>query len=238
MRKDRPIRPIHHALPTRRSQLVVLILLLLSMMLVAVLEPIQTNVALKDARQLIVNPRTILVHVSILRWPLLRGRHGQAGIRTLRHGARVHASPGQANHAQRSRRVRIVVRVEAEARRHVLERLDCAPEALRHPALGGEVAHQVEPHVELFAADGAEADGRVDRGQEDDGYGGGEELVIEALRSSVQVGRVVEVGEVADGVLGEIDHLLRVVGVLHYARCAVQYGSIQPDSYLALLARV
>jgi hypothetical protein len=42
-------------------------------------------------------------------------------------------------------------------------------------------------------------------------------------------------GEIAYGVFGQVDYLLGVMGILHYARCAVQDGCMKPDPYLRLL---
>jgi len=56
--------------------------------------------------------------------------------------------------------------------------------------------------------------GRVAAGEEDDGEGRDEEVVEADLLGAVDVGGLVEVREGADGVFGELDDSVGVVGVL------------------------
>jgi hypothetical protein len=73
---------------------------------------------------------------------------------------------------------------------------------MRDPRAGRHFLDEVEGHVKLVPADGAEAQGRVRGREKQHGDGGGQKLVVKHLDAAVQVRFVVEVREQADCLLG------------------------------------
>lgn len=103
---------------------------------------------------------------------------------------------------------------ETELRTNFLQALDGSPQTFADEGFCAEAFDEVERHVELIAADGAEVHGCVAAGEEYDCEGGDEEIVEADLLDAVDVGCLVEVGKGADGVFGELNHSTGVGGVL------------------------
>ena len=106
------------------------------------------------------------------------------------------------------------VRRKAELRTNFLQAFDGLPQAFADERFRAEAFDEVERHIELLAADGAELHGCVAAGEEDDGECGDQEIVEANLLYAVDVRGLVEVCEDLDGVFREFDNLACVARVL------------------------